>query len=95
MNAKLILFIILMVLLLFFIGLNLDNKTDVSLGFYTISQVPVFFPILFSFIVGILFSLPFTLMKKGRNKEKGQNKNAKRQLPLQNQEADIPRDKNI
>lgn len=77
MNPKLILFIILMVVLLFFIGLNLDNRTDVSLGFYTFEQVPVFFPILFSFIIGILFALPFTLFKKSRNKDKGQKNDAK------------------
>ena len=63
---RLIVFIVIFVVFLMFIVLNLNNKCDISLGFKTFSDIPVFISSLFSFILGMLFAVPmiFSLGKK-------------------------------
>ena len=66
MPWKLIVLIFVFIVFLFFIGFNLNNKCDISFGFVKITEVPVFFPIFVSFVLGVLISLPivFTARKK-------------------------------
>ena len=61
---RLVAFIIIFALFLAFIIFNLDNKSDVSFGFATFRDTPVFLTAFSSFVLGMLFSLPFTLGKK-------------------------------
>ena len=63
MPWKLILFILVLILATFFIGLNLDNVCNVSFGVYTFESVPVFMSILLSFAAGILVMVPFLLFR--------------------------------
>lgn len=72
MILRLITTIISLVVLAFFVGFNLDNKCDVNLLFHTFRQTPVFFTIIISFVIGIIFTLPFAFIHKStvKNKEK-------------------------
>ncbi len=67
MPWRLIVFVICLVLVTFFIGFNLGNVSDISFGFYTFSDVPIFMSMLLSFAVGMLIMMPFTF---GRRKKK-------------------------
>lgn len=64
------------ILLLVFIGFNLENKSDISFGFTVIHDIPVFLTILASFSLGLLASVPFLLARvnKKRTLKKNQNK---------------------
>jgi hypothetical protein len=66
--VRLIGFILIFVVFLTFIVLNLDNRCDISFGFKTIPQVPVFITAFSSFVFGLLFIVPFaiTLGKRKR-----------------------------
>ena len=64
---RLVIFIIIFALFLAFIVLNLDNKSDVSIGFKTFYNAPVFLSVFFSFVLGMLFSIP--LLLGGKNKK--------------------------
>jgi len=71
-------FIAILVLFLFFIGFNLGdaNKCDISFGFTTLKKVPVFFSAFASFVLGLLWAVPFTAMilkrrPSGASKKRG------------------------
>ncbi|MBO4704397.1 MAG: hypothetical protein J5647_01525 [Spirochaetaceae bacterium] len=64
MPWKLILFIIVIVFVAIFVGVNHANVCNISLIFTEFQQVPVYITILVSFVVGILIMLPFTIGKK-------------------------------
>ena len=66
---RFILFIIVFLLFLGFIMLNLENTCDISFGFREFANVPVFVSILVSFMLGMLFAMPLTLVL-GRKKHK-------------------------
>jgi hypothetical protein len=66
--ARLIGFIFVFVLFLIFIILNLGNRCDISFGFKTIPQVPVFITAFSSFVLGMVVAMPFALTL-GRKKQ--------------------------
>jgi hypothetical protein len=66
--GRLIGFILIFVVFLTFIMLNLGNSCDISFGFKTIPQVPVFITAFSSFVLGMLFAVPFVLIL-GRKKQ--------------------------
>ncbi|MBQ1629587.1 MAG: hypothetical protein II098_10610, partial [Treponema sp.] len=61
MVIRLIGTIIIIVIMAFFVGFNLDNKCNVNLLLKTFENVPVFITIMISFAAGIIFTLPVTL----------------------------------
>lgn len=63
-------FIVVFLVFLGFIALNLQNKCDVSFGFRTFSEVPIFLTALCSFVLGMVFTLPMALSSLGRQKKK-------------------------
>ena len=72
---RLIVIIIIFALFIAFIVFNLENKSDVSFGLKTFEQIPVFLTVFCSFVLGMLFALPFTISFdikrwgfKGKNK---------------------------
>ena len=77
MPWKLILFLIALVLLLIFAGLNMNNAADISFGFKVLHEVPIFVSLLLSFILGIVFSIPFLInagiRKKSRSVRAGRD----------------------
>lgn len=70
MLGRLITTIVCLVLLSFFAGFNLDNKCNVNLLFHTFQNVPVFFTIITSFVVGIVFTIPFAFIRRGKSGKK-------------------------
>ena len=75
MIVRLIGTMIVLVLIAFFAGFNLDNKCSVNLLVHEFENVPVFFTIIISFVAGILFSLPFALIH--RSSKQKNNESAK------------------
>jgi len=65
-----IFFILVFAVFLCFIIFNLGNTCDVSFGFRTFSDIPVFLTALFSFAFGMLFTFPllFTVGRRRRLK---------------------------
>jgi uncharacterized membrane protein YciS (DUF1049 family) len=55
---RLIGFLLFFAIFLVFIGMNLDNKCDISFGFYTFAEAPVYITAFVSFFIGILCSVP-------------------------------------
>ena len=79
MPWRLIGFISIFIVFLVFIGFNLgeDYQSNISFGFKVIENVPVFYTIFVSFLLGFLATLPVVLSakKKGANtKDKKPNK---------------------
>ena len=73
MIVKLIIGIVLLVFTVFFVGFNLDNRCDVNLLFYTFKNLPVFYTILISFVLGVFVTIPaFLLSLKNDKKNKTQ-----------------------
>ncbi len=70
--AKLILFIVIVVLAIFFIGFNVQNVCSISLVFHTFENVHVFMPVMIAFLIGILVMVPFVIKARmtGEHKEK-------------------------
>lgn len=74
MIIKLLGTILSLVVLAFFIGFNLDNKCNVNVLFYTFQNVPVFITIIISFVVGVLFTMPFAFSYKSEKKKQAKVK---------------------
>jgi len=83
MPWRLILFILIFGILLTFIMLNLGeyNRCDISFGFKTVPQVPVFLTIFISFFLGLLCALPLSLLKKKRIEKSVKPLKAEKQKP--------------
>lgn len=64
MPWRLIGFIICIVLVTVFAGFNLDNRCNISFGFYQLENVPIFFSLMAAFVFGVLVVLPFTFGKR-------------------------------
>ena len=63
MPWRLILLIIILAVLLGFIGVNLGNTCDISLGFKVFHHVPVYLTIFATYILGMVSSLPFIIFR--------------------------------
>lgn len=70
MPWKLVGFIICLILGTCFAGFNLDNSCNISFGFASFQNVPIFFSLIVAFSCGVLVTLPFTVIKKKSAKEK-------------------------
>ncbi|MDR1319291.1 MAG: hypothetical protein LBJ90_06670 [Treponema sp.] len=68
MPLRLIEFIIVFAVFLVFIAFNLENKCDISFGFRTMKDVPVFLTAFSSFIFGMLCAVPFIVGARARKK---------------------------
>ena len=65
---RLICIFLVFALFLVFIVLNLDNKSDVNLGFHTFNEVPVYITVFFSIFIGMLISIPLiAILTKRKN----------------------------
>jgi uncharacterized integral membrane protein len=58
MPWRLIGFVLLFGILLVFIGLNLENRCDISFGFTTIEAVPIYLTVFSAFVLGLLCTIP-------------------------------------
>ncbi|UTC68042.1 MULTISPECIES: hypothetical protein [unclassified Treponema] len=70
MNWKLIYFLLIVLFLGLFAGFNMKNSCDVSLIFYTFENIPVYVSNIFSFLIGLILTIPFFFgSKKKKNKQ--------------------------
>jgi uncharacterized integral membrane protein len=60
--------IVVFAVFLSFIILNLPNKCDISLGFMSFKDVPIFLSVLSSFVLGMLATIPMMLFRKKNKK---------------------------
>ena len=81
MPWKLILFILSVTLVTIFIGFNLENACNVSFGFYTFPNVPIFMSILLAFAAGVFIMLPFTFGHRKKDKISSPKKIVSSQKP--------------
>ena len=71
MPWKTIGYIVIALLIVLFIAFNLSNTSDVSFIFFTVKDVPVFFTIFLSMIIGCLIMLPVSMyMNSEKRKQK-------------------------
>jgi uncharacterized integral membrane protein len=70
MPWRLIVFIVIFGVFLAFITFNLEHKCDISFGFVKFEAVPVFLTVFFSFVLGLLCTLPFIFTAGKRRREK-------------------------
>lgn len=82
MPWKLILFILSVILVTIFIGFNLENACDISLGVYTFKEVPIFMSLLLAFALGVLIMLPFTFGHSKKEKKANQKKQVSQSQPV-------------
>jgi len=73
MPWRLIQFIVIFVVLIVLVAFNLgdSNKCDISFGFATIKDVPVFLTAFSAFILGMLCALPFIVRLRIKGKAGG------------------------
>lgn len=69
MPWKLIFFLAILTFVVFFAGFNLVNASDISFGFATIKNVPIFISLFIAYLAGTLTMLPFMVKNKRRNKK--------------------------
>jgi uncharacterized membrane protein YciS (DUF1049 family) len=70
--GRLIGFLLVFAIFLVFIGMNLDNKCDISFGFYTFIEAPVYITAFVSFLIGMICAIPliaFVKRKKSSSKD--------------------------
>lgn len=70
MPWKLVGFIVCLILGTCFAGFNLGNSCNISFGFTSFQNVPIFFSLIVAFSCGVIVTLPFTVIKKKSAKEK-------------------------
>ena len=89
MPWRLIGWILIFGIFLVFIALNVGNSCDISFGFHTFSNVPVYLTALSSFVFGLLCAIPVMIsLQLGRRKggpakekkEKGRKKDGEAAL---------------
>jgi len=61
---RLISIIVVFAIFLCFIMLNLPNKCDISFGFVSFKDVPIFLSVLSSFVFGMIVTIPMMLLRK-------------------------------
>lgn len=76
MNLKLIYFLLIVLFFGLFAGFNMKNSCDVSLIFYTFENVPVYVSNIFSFLIGLILTIPFFF---GSKKKKSKPVNEKKE----------------
>jgi uncharacterized integral membrane protein len=93
MPWRLLVLIVIVAILLGFIGLNLKNTCNISFGFASFEDVPVYLTVFASFILGMFCSLPFILIKaikKGPRAEKKQKPPKNPEKPAGIPPGDLP-----
>lgn len=66
MPWKLVFYLIVLAIVLTFVGLNLGNTADISLGFVEFEQVPVFMGLFVAFFLGVAVAVPISVSSTSR-----------------------------
>jgi len=70
MPWKTIGYILAALIVILFIAFNLSNTSDISFIFFSVQEVPVFFTVFISIIIGCLAMLPVTLSQRRKKKKR-------------------------
>ncbi len=70
MPWKLLFYLIVLSVVVLFAGVNIRNVSDVSVGFHTFEDIPIFVSLFAAFFLGVLVTLPFTYIKYLRKRAK-------------------------
>ncbi|NQT58110.1 MAG: hypothetical protein HQ557_03905 [Bacteroidetes bacterium] len=73
MPWKTILIIFISALFILFIAFNVENNTNISFIFFTVSSVPVYLIVFFSTLLGALCMIPVLIRKRMSGKNNEQN----------------------
>ena len=87
MPWKLVGFIICLILGTCFAGFNLENSCNISFGFKTFQNVPIFFSLIVAFALGVIVTLPFTVIKKKSAKDRKAQAEERAMTKLQKAQA--------
>ena len=91
MPWKMVFFLIVLAVVVFFAGFNITNVSDISFGFYTASDVPIFISLFVAFVAGTLVMIPFVAKKKlPKKKEKKLKKKSKTAVIPDDTLPDLP-----
>jgi uncharacterized integral membrane protein len=77
---KLIIFLVILAVFVFFAGFNISHSSTISFGFYKFEDVPIFISLFIAFLLGAFVMLPFVILS-GRRKQKKTGKQEKTQTP--------------
>ncbi|MGP1576672.1 MAG: hypothetical protein ACTTH7_04150 [Treponema sp.] len=69
MPGKLVYFIMIMLLVALFMGMNLSNRCDISVIFYVFKDVPIFLSMMFAFLLGNIAVVPFLFNRRQKTKK--------------------------
>lgn len=95
MPWKMIFYLIIIGFILVFIGLNLGNTTDISLGFVTFHGVPVFMGLFVAFFFGVVVTIPIAVTSSSRKTKERSDKRAQRKAKRQERKAKKDRPANL
>ena len=70
MPWKLLFYLVVLSVVVLFAGMNIRNVADISLGFHTFEDIPIFLSLFAAFFLGVLVTLPFTYFKYLRKRAK-------------------------
>lgn len=91
MPWRFIIFLLICILFAVFVAVNLDNKADISFIVASVSQVPVFLVVLFSFAVGSGSAILAMFFSKSKRRKIVKEKNAKKKRKEEEPDAEITR----
>lgn len=87
MPWKLLFYLILLGLILAFVGMNLGNTTDISLGFVVFEDVPVFMSLFASFFLGVAVAIPIVMQSSSRKTRARTEKRSERKQRREQEKA--------
>ena len=70
MPWRLIGIVIILGFFLLFIGLNLENRCDISFGFTVLKDTPVYLTAFGAFVFGLLCAIPFAVFRRRKKEDK-------------------------
>lgn len=74
MPWRMILFLAILAIVVFFAGFNISNVSDISFGFRSITGVPIFISLFVAYLVGTLTMVPFLVGKRKRSRKSKDDK---------------------
>jgi uncharacterized integral membrane protein len=84
MPWKMIFFLLIVFVIVLFIFFNIDTSSDISFGFVTYHDVPIFISLFLAFTAGVVITIPMILLGKGRKKrgaKKFFSKKTRKEIP--------------
>ncbi|MBN1686142.1 MAG: hypothetical protein JW852_05780 [Spirochaetales bacterium] len=86
---KMIFFLVVLAFVVFFAGFNITNVSDISFGFYTIVDVPIFISLFIAFIAGAVIMIPF-VARSGKAKKRKERTRKQVEPPSDDEIPEIP-----